>query len=77
MITIATKEKIYIVNEDFSVSPENKDIKDAIENALKTYTSPAQGFKTSFVADKLKNSGFNVVDVYDEEMENSPEGRVY
>ena len=39
--------------------------------------SPAQGFKTSFVAEQLKKYGYEILEVEDEEMENSPEDRVY
>ena len=77
MILIELDNKNYLINDDYELSPSNEILKKSLENTLNAYSSPADGFKTSFVAEALKSQGFNVLDVYDKEMEDSPEGLVY
>ena len=77
MILLELEKEKYTINDDFKVTPQNNIIENALISSLDLYTSPAQGFKTSFVADKLKSMGFEVLDVYDKEMEDAPDGVVY
>lgn len=77
MILLELEKEKYTINDDFMVEPKNNIIEDALISSLDLYNSPAQGFKTSFVADKLKSMGFEVLDVYDKEMEDAPNGVVY
>lgn len=77
MIKIELEDKIYTINDDYKLSPNNELLENSLGVAISQYKSPADGFKTSFVADKLKTFGFNVVDILDEDLEDSPEGIVY
>lgn len=77
MITINLNKNIYTIDDEYQVKPTNNIIEDALIVASTEYDSPAQGFKTSFIAQKLELMGFDVVDVYDKEMEDAPEGIVY
>ena len=77
MILLELEEKKYTINDDFKVEPQNNIIEDALVSALSLYNSPSQGFKTSFVAEKLKTMGFKVIDIYDKELEDAPDGIVY
>lgn len=77
MIKIEFQNKIYTVNEDYKISPQEDLLQGLIDCACTEYGNPSQGFKTSFVADKLKSMDFEVLDVYDKEMEDAPEGVVY
>lgn len=77
MITINLENKIYSIDEDYNVKPSNKDIEILVNQFALLYSNPSQGFKTSFIAEKLKEANIDVVDVYDKEMENAPEGIVY
>ena len=71
------ENKNYTINDEYNLSPANEEIQDSLNIALDSYDSPAQGFKTSFVADSLKTAGFNVMDVYDKELESAPDNLVY
>lgn len=77
MIKLEFQNKIYTVDEDYKISPKEDLLQDLIDVACMEYGNPSQGFKTSFVADKLKFMGCKVLDVYDKEMEDAPEGVVY
>lgn len=77
MILINFNQTNFTIDDEFQVSPKDNIIENALISSLDLYNSPSQGFKTSFVADKLKSMGFEVLDVYDKEMEDAPEGVVY
>lgn len=77
MILIDFEDKNYTIDDEYKVSPQNDIIENALITSLAFYDSPAQGFKTSFVADKLKSMGFDIINVYDKEMEDAPDGIVY
>ena len=77
MILINLDNSVYTIDDEYKLTPKNEVLENALITSLTLYNSPSQGFKTSFVADKLKAMGFDVVDVYDKEMEDSPEGIVY
>lgn len=77
MILLENKGARYTIDSNYSVKPNDIVLNDIVKNILQQYNSPAQGFKTSFLANMLEQKGFNVLDVYDEELENSPDGLVY
>ena len=77
MILLELDKETYTINDDFKVNPQNDIIENALISSLDLYDSPSQGFKTSFIADKLKSMGFDILDVYDKEMEDAPDGVVY
>lgn len=77
MIRVIKHNKENVIQEDFTLKLEDKELKLDVEMALEQYDSPAQGFKTSFVAQILKNYGYKILELIDEEMENSPDDRIY
>lgn len=77
MIIVSKQGKENKINDDFTLKTKDEDLQLDLNMALAQYDSPAQGFKTSFVAQILENYGYKIIDLYDEEMENSPDDRVY
>lgn len=77
MILINYDNENYTINKNYELHPNNDFLLTSLEQALSNYNSPSQGFKTSFVAEELKKQGLNIIDVYDEGLEDSPEGIVY
>ena len=56
MILLELDKETYTINDDFKVNPQNDIIENALISSLDLYDSPSQGFKTSFIADKLKST---------------------
>lgn len=77
MILLSFSNQKYTIDDDFKITPNNEVISKALELVLDSYKSPSQGFKTSYVAEVLKKHGFDVLDYYDNELEDSPEGIIY
>lgn len=77
MIIVSRFNTEFTIEDDFTFNPANEELKMDLDMALSEYDSPAQGFKTSFVAEQLKKYGYEILELEDEEMENSPEDRVY
>ena len=77
MIRVIKHDKENTIKEDFTLKLEDKELELDVKMALEQYDCPAQGFKTSFVAQVLKNYGYKIIELIDEEMENSPDNRVY
>lgn len=77
MIIVSKFDAKFIINEDFTLNPTNEDLQMDLDIALSEYDSPAQGFKTSFVAEQLQKYGYEIIELVDEEMANSPDDRVY
>lgn len=77
MILINFNQSNFTIDDEFNVNPKNEIIENAVISSLALYNSPSQGFKTSFVANQLEQMNFDILDVYDKEMEDAPEGVVY
>lgn len=77
MILLEFDNKKYTINDNYEISPNNEIVSKALEIVLDSYNSPAQGFKTSYVAEVLKKHGFDILDYYDKELEDAPDGVVY
>ena len=77
MIKFEFQNKTYTVNEDYKISPQEDLLQGLIDCACMEYGNPSQGFKTGFVVQQLKNQGIKVIEFYDKEMEEAPEGIVY
>lgn len=77
MILLSFENQNYTINEDYELTPENEILSQELEYIKESYTSPAQGFLTSYIAEQLRKLGLDVLDVYDEQMETDPDGLVY
>lgn len=77
MILLEFNNKKYTINKKYELAPKDDVLNLLLTQIIDTYNSPAQGFKTSYIAEKLEDNGINIMDVYDEELENSPDGVIY
>lgn len=77
MILIEFGNERFTINDDYELTPKNEMLSSQLSQIIDSYDSPALGFKTSYIATKLKENGFEVLDVYDKELEDAPEGAVY
>lgn len=77
MIKLEFQNKIYTVDEDYKISPKEDLLQDLIDVACMEYGYPSQGFKTGFVVQQLKDRGIKIIEFYDKDMEDAPEGVVY
>lgn len=77
MIKLEFQNKTYTVGEDYKISPQEDLLQGLIDCACMEYGYPSQGFKTGFIVQELKNQGIKVIEFYDKEMEEAPEGVVY
>lgn len=77
VIKLEYEDKIYTINEDYKLSPTNESLNKMLKNAIDEYGYPSQGFKTGFVVQQLKNYGIKIIEFYDKEMEEAPDGVVY
>lgn len=77
MIKLEFENKIFTINDDYKLSPSNENIEKSLQDAINTYNSPAQGFKTGYIAEQLSNSGIKILDIFDKELEDTPDGIVY
>lgn len=77
MILLEFKNEKFTIDDDYELTPENEILSSQLSQIIDSYNTPALGFKTSYIATKLKENGFEVIDVYDKELENAPDGIVY
>ncbi len=77
MIIISKFNKEYTINENLELETEDEMVAMDLDFAIAQYRYPYQGFKTSFVADQLKEMGYEIIKLVDEDMENSPDDRIY
>lgn len=77
MIKLEFQNKTFTVDEDYKISPEEDILQGLIDIACMEYGYPSQGFKTGFIVQQLKNRGIKIIEFYDKEMEDAPEGVVY
>ena len=77
MILLEFENEKFTINDDYELTPKNEILLSQLSQIIDSYNTPALGFKTSYIATKLKENGFEVIDVYDKELENAPDGIVY
>lgn len=77
MILLEFENEKFTIDDDYELTPKNEILSSQLSQIIDSYNTPALGFKTSYIATKLKENGFEVIDVYDKELENAPDGIVY
>lgn len=77
MIELKFEQSKFTIDEEYRVHPSDDLLNNMVQIALSNYNSPAQGFKTSFVAEELEKMGTEIIKVFDEDMENSKDDVVY
>lgn len=77
MILLEFENEKFTIDDDYELIPKNEILSFQLSQIIDSYNTPALGFKTSYIATKLKENGFEVIDVYDKELENAPDGIVY
>lgn len=77
MIKLEFQNKIYTVDDDYKISPQEDILQGLIDIACMEYGYPSQGFKTGFVVQQLKDRGIEIIEFYDIDMEEAPDGIIY
>lgn len=77
MIKFEYNGKEFAIDDNYKLKPSDESLNRTLKLILDDYQYPSQGFKTSFVGEKLKEYGAEILDLYDKDMEESPDGIVY